>query len=209
MGAAQEEGDCELPTFPSRQVTRDLVTTGWVTLWVISIYLHVVIMRWVPQTFHSSLPCMLPIFTLFFAPVPHSPFLLSLFPSSNSALSTFTQCVSAYTCVHVCACMSVYMCACMCIHVCICTCVFCICVREYLYVCVCESLFPSPCVCVRVFVCMCLCACVCVWLCMWDADLTYERKCDICFSGFTSFHLMISSSTHFPSGDIILFFVAE
>lgn len=157
MGAAQEEGDCELPTFPSRQVTRDLVTTGWVTLWVISIYLHVVIMRWVPQTFHSSLPCMLPIFTLFFAPVPHSPFLLSLFPSSNSALSTFTQCVSAYTCVHVCACMSVYMCACMCIHVCICTCVFCICVREYLYVCVCESLFPSPCVCVRVFVYGCVC----------------------------------------------------
>lgn len=124
-----------------------------------------IIMRWVSQTFHSSLPCILPIFTLFFAPVPHSPFLLSLFPFSNSALSTFTQCVSAYICVQVCACMSVYMCACMCIYVCICTCVFCMCVREYLYVCVCESFFPSPSVCVCVF----------VYGCVWGMQISHMR----------------------------------
>lgn len=153
-------------------------------------------MHWVSQTFHSSLPCILLTFILSFAPGAHSPF-------SNSALSTFTLCVSA--CVYMCACMHVRVHVCMHIHICMhmYLCVIYVCVCEYLYVCVCESLSPSSPLCV------CVCVHVYVWLCMCDAGLTYERERGICLSGFTSCHIMISSSAHFPSGDISLFFVAE
>lgn len=132
------------------------------------------------------------------------PLLLGPIPLSQIVPFLLSHCVFLHnvcTCVH--ACMSVYMCACIYIYVCICTCV--------LYMCVCVS----TCMCVYVNLslppplCVCVCVHVYVWLCMCDAGLTYERERGICLSGFTSCHIMISSSAHFPSGDISLFFVAE
>lgn len=108
----------------------------------ISIYLHVVILQtcWLLQTFLSSLPRSLPVFTPTLRSCSPFLFLAQPIPFLKSALSTFTPCASAYTCV----------------------------------------LF-----------------------------FTYERKCGICLSAFTSFHTMISSATHFLASDIILFFVPE
>lgn len=67
----------------------------------ISIYLHVVILQtcWLLQTFLSSLPRSLPVFTPTLRSCSPFLFLAQPIPFLKGALSTFTPCASAYTCV--------------------------------------------------------------------------------------------------------------